>query len=650
MPHFVGVPLQTLLTVGGAAAALVVVLYILKLKRRPVPVPFSRLWERILRDKEATSLFSQLKRLLSLLLQLALLALMLLALGDPRTAQNLTEGRNVVVLMDASASMQATDVAPTRLEEGRRRVRDVVRGLGGSDRMIVAQMDAAVTPLSTMTNDVAELEAGLAAVSPSETRADFPRGLRFATDTLRGLPNAEIIVVSDGALGPAADHLGEVDLAGAKLSFIGVGESSKNAAITRFSVRRYPLDKSRYEVMLEASNLGTEDLDLDLVLCGDGQITDVSRLKLKAGERLPRFYPNLSGASRTLEARLTSANRQPAPGEDPCKPGAEARADDLPADDVAYALMPERRRARVQVVTPGNMYLEAALLLDEYLDVTTVAPARYPSDGKFDVTIFDGVAPPLAPGTGHVLYLNPSGTDVPFTVDKEVLDDDPNIPLGFDEIVAEHPIVRYTELSDVNVARARILKPQKEDKVVGASFKGPILIAGRRAGYKFVALGFDVRESDLPLRISWPLLLLNVINDFVEEDTGYISSFTTGNVWRIPAPSQLDAATLVDPAGVERRVPVDDGRAVFLGQRAGIYTLKAGADAEVYETLFAANLTDANESQIAPQKALKVGPVESGEVAGFTVGVRREIWAYLLLAVIAISAVEWLTYHRRVTV
>ncbi len=650
MLHFVGVPLQTLLAVGGAAAALVVTLYILKLKRRPVPVPFSRLWERILRDKEATSLFSQLKRLLSLLLQLALLALLLLALGDPRTAQNLVEGRNVVVLVDASASMQATDVSPTRLDEGKRQLTDVVRGLGGSDRMIIAQMDAAVTPLSTLTNEVSELEGALAAIKPSETRADFPRALRFATDTLRGLPNPEIIVVSDGALGQAVDPLGAVDLADTKLSFISVGEGSKNAAITGFSVRRYPLDKSRYEVMLEVTNTGKEDLDLDLVLCGDGSLTDTTRLRLKAGERLPRFYPNLSGASRTLEAKLAGVVSGSDPAPDPCKPGALVGGDDLPADDVAYALLPERRRSRIQVVTTGNMYLEAALLLDEYLDVTMVSPKRYPADGKFDVTIFDGVAPPPAPGSGHIFYLNPSGKDVPFTVDKEILDDNPNAPLGFDELDEKHPILRYTELSGAHVWRAHLLKPEKEDKVVGASVRGPMLIAGRRAGYKFVALGIDLRDTDLPVMISWPLLLLNVINDFVEEDTGYISSFATGTVWRIPAPSQLETATLVDPSGVERTVPVQDGRAVYLGQRSGIYTVRAGTDADKYETMFAANLVDPQESRIEPQKELAVGETKAGEVSGFTVGVRREIWAYLLFAVIAISVIEWLTYHRRVTV
>src|SRR3954466_14348814 len=152
--HFTGVPLQTLIQIGALAGAAVVVFYILKLRRRPVAVPFSKIWERILRDKEATSLFSQLKRLLSLLLQLALLAAMLAALGDPRTAVNLIESRNIVVLIDASASMKTTDVAPNRISAAKAQVKQMVRGLSGSDRMLIAQMDAAITPLSTMTSEV----------------------------------------------------------------------------------------------------------------------------------------------------------------------------------------------------------------------------------------------------------------------------------------------------------------------------------------------------------------------------------------------------------------------------------------------------------------------------------------------------------------
>jgi Ca-activated chloride channel homolog len=631
--HFTGVPLQTLIQIGALAGAAVVVFYILKLRRRPVAVPFSKIWQKILRDKEATSLFSQLKRLLSLLLQLALLALLLLALGDPRSAANLIEGRNIVVLIDGSASMKATDVGPSRIESARERVRTMVRGLSGSDRMLIAQMDAAVTPLSTLTGEISELEAGVAAVKASDASADFARSLRFASDTLRGLPSPEIIIVSDGALSEAADSAGPVHLGEIKLSYVPIGMHAKNAAITGFSVRRYPLDKSRYEVMLEVTNTGDEAMDVELSLLGDGQLTDLSRLRLNPHEKLPRFYPNLSGASKTLEAKIALG---------------DGTRDDLPADDHAYALLPERRRARVQVVSSGNMFLEAALLLDEYLDVTTVDPTKYPAKGVYDVTIFDGVTPSVAAGSGSLLYLDPTGTNVPFEVGKLVDDE-----IGFDELDAKSPLLRYTALSDVNIARAHILKGDKDDKVVARSFKGPLLIQGRRAGVKFVALGFDVRESDFPLRIAWPLFLLNTINDFVEEDVGYISSFRTGTVWSIPASSAADTATLELPDGTKRSVPIKDGRAVFLGQEAGFYKISTGsAQAGGAEdvTMFAANLADPQESAIAPHDKLEVDGRVAGEVGEFKIGVRREMWVYLLLAVLLVTTLEWLTFHRRVTV
>ncbi|HKQ69417.1 MAG TPA: BatA domain-containing protein, partial [Polyangiaceae bacterium] len=118
--HFYGVPPGTLAAIGAVAGLAIVGLYILKLRRRPVPVPFSKIWQRVLRDQEATSLFSQLKRILSLLLQLLLLMLLVLALGDPRGFIS-RSSRNVVVLVDASASMKAVDVA-TSLEPRRTRM------------------------------------------------------------------------------------------------------------------------------------------------------------------------------------------------------------------------------------------------------------------------------------------------------------------------------------------------------------------------------------------------------------------------------------------------------------------------------------------------------------------------------------------------
>jgi Ca-activated chloride channel homolog len=58
---WVGLPLSSLVLIGGLAAAATVALYVLKLRRRAVPVPFSLLWARVLRDEEASQWFSKLK-------------------------------------------------------------------------------------------------------------------------------------------------------------------------------------------------------------------------------------------------------------------------------------------------------------------------------------------------------------------------------------------------------------------------------------------------------------------------------------------------------------------------------------------------------------------------------------------------------------
>jgi hypothetical protein len=644
---FAGLPFATLATVFGIAGALMVGMYILKLRRRVVAVPFSKLWHRILRDKEATSLFSKLKRLLSLLLQLALLALLVLALGDPRAATSLIKGRNLVVLIDSSASMQATDGGggETRLDAARREVKSLIRGMGGSDRMLVAQMDATITPLGPMSGDTSELERAVDAVHVTDTRADFPRALRFGTDALRNVENGEIVVVSDGDLGVAEDSLGPVHLGAAKLSYMRVGSGKRNAAITEFSVRRYPLDKSRYEVMLEVTNTGPEQEDVELTLLGDGTIVDLTKLRLRPGERLPRFYPNLSGASRTLEAKIRPL---------------EGSEDGLPADDHAYALLPERRRAKVLVVSPGNTYLEAALLLDEYLDVTQVSPLEYvqkfgSAQPGFDVVVYDGVTP-AQPPRAHALYLDPRGPGSPVKIEGALSQP------GFDKLERKHPVIRFTALDNVNIRAGHKLKPEPADKVIGSSVEGPLLIAGQRGGFKFVALGFDVRDSDLPLRIAWPLFLLNSVNYFTDEDSSYLSSFRTGDVWRIPVGQDATQALLKLPGGKEQQIPVHEGRAVYLGDRAGFYDLVSNVRGTLPstdpndktkaspQTSFAANLLDEDESTIGPADKLTVDGKDAGKVEGFTVGVRREIWIYLLLAAVLITAIEWATYHRRVTV
>ena len=74
------------------------------------------------------------------------------------------------------------------------------------------------------------------------------------------------------------------------------------------------------------------------------------------------------------------------------------------------------------------------------------------------------------------------------------------------------------------------------------------------------------------------------------------------------------------------------------------------AGAASLTTGFAANLLDVTESTIAPADQLVVDGKTAGPLEGFHVGVRRELWIYLLVAAAILTAIEWATYHRRITV
>ncbi len=119
----------------------IIALYFLKLRRRPVRVPSTLLWQRSLEDLHVNSLFQRLRRNLLLFLQLLAVALAMLALAGPQMKGSGATGQRFVLMIDNSASMSATDVAPSRLaraKEAAKKVvaRDGLRRPGDGDRLL----------------------------------------------------------------------------------------------------------------------------------------------------------------------------------------------------------------------------------------------------------------------------------------------------------------------------------------------------------------------------------------------------------------------------------------------------------------------------------------------------------------------------------
>ena len=99
----------------AALAIPIVALYILKIRQRRVLVSTNLFWRQIFEEKRPRSLWETLRHLISLLVQIALLSLLVFALAEPFFRWEALQAKRYVLIVDNSASMNATDGSPTRL-------------------------------------------------------------------------------------------------------------------------------------------------------------------------------------------------------------------------------------------------------------------------------------------------------------------------------------------------------------------------------------------------------------------------------------------------------------------------------------------------------------------------------------------------------
>jgi hypothetical protein len=665
------IPLGMWVWFAIGAAALAVSAYIIKMRRRRFEVPFSQLWQRVLEQKEANALWKQLKRLLSLLFILAILAIVLFAALDPTLGAVDRKARSVAILLDASASMKAMDGddagKQSRLDAAKQRAKRLVDAMGGGDVALVFKVDGQATPVSRFTSDGPMLDKKIDEIEASDTPADLPRALGAAADALRDRPNPLIVLVSDGAFPEqqlaqvsweAGKHnLAAVDLAGIDVRYLPVGHRSDNVGIVAFNVRRYIANKATYEAYIEIQNFGPQPAHRQLTLFSGDTPVDRRKLDFAPGQRIRQVYEKLPG----LEDSKLRAVLRPVEG-----PGG---SDPFALDDTAYALLPPRKKQKVLMVTQDNLFLEAAALVYDNIESFKVKPAEYdakPSiaDGM-DVVIFDDYTPAVIPPPPvNLLYFHPTGPGSPIAIHGDVAS--PHIT----EIAERHPVLRSVTLSDVYVDKSEVFAPDasKNEEALAYYVRDPVIAAKRDGHRKIVAFGYSLpaadrnSATDMPLKVAFPVMFVNILDWFAGDQADLLTTYPTGQRERVPLDGVVGANEAdvhwVDsekPNDADRAVthtPVIDGLATFYGSRVGYYELEAKApDGHVMaHVALAANLASPTESDIAPSASLTLAGKQLEAPKAFAITHSQKLWIYLVLLAFGLIAVEWVTYHRRITV
>ena len=132
-----------------------VAIYFLKVRPRRREATAYFLWNRVFTEKKSTSLFQRLRDLLSLLLLSLVFGAVCLSLTRPEIVND--ERKDLLLLIDHSASMSAGEGSQQRLALAREAAANLIRGMDASQRASVASVASDVRFWSHLTDNPREL-------------------------------------------------------------------------------------------------------------------------------------------------------------------------------------------------------------------------------------------------------------------------------------------------------------------------------------------------------------------------------------------------------------------------------------------------------------------------------------------------------------
>ena len=436
--------------VGLAFVPLVIAFWMLKLRRTERTVSSTLLWQRFGEDLQANAPWQRLRRSFLLLLQLLLVILLAFLAAQPFVERPATLARDLVIVIDASASMAATDVAPSRLEAARQAALGALRDLPSGGRVSVVAAGATPRVVANATTDMGRVRAALAGISATPATADMGEALALASALAARAGDAQVLIATDAAFTPPKD----LEVA-APVTVLQVGRERKNQAIVAFAVRSSPTAVTR-SVFISVANLDLEPTTERVELWGDGRLLEARDLFLDPVSRADVGVDDVPLDVHVLEARL-------------------AGEDQLGLDDRAWAVVPPDRLLRVLLVSDGDPYLETALSFLPNAELYGVKPAAYGPGTKpelFDLVIFDAALPATLPRV-PTLAIAPPRTSPLGTVTGTLKDPALGRP------APDEPLLRYVDLTTLHVAQAaRLTLPDWARTVVPTAAGDPLLYTG----------------------------------------------------------------------------------------------------------------------------------------------------------------------------
>jgi Ca-activated chloride channel family protein len=604
---------------AGLSLAAIVALYFLRARRPTHQVPSTLWWHPITLDRQAAAPWQRLHPSWLLLLQLLAAGLVVAALLQPALATAQALSGQTVVIIDTSATMQATDVRPSRFGVAVADARALVGRLGPQARMTLIAMGPSPRVIATANGDRQLLDEALSGLRPSDGSADLQDALQLAVATAGPHPRAtRLVILSDGITQP----LSEPVTLPFPVEYRKIGVSGENTGVTALSV---VAGVTGEEAVAHVQDFGQVVSHVTAEMFANGRLADARSLHLAphAGQDVGFAVPP---GTTTVRVELVPH-------------------DEYPLDQVAVATAPTPERVRILLVSTGDLFLQDALALRPGAQVVTETPSVWrpsqASDPAYDLFVFEGFVPAKLPVSAPYLVVGPPPARSLGT--GRALSPGPLVPAQ-----ANDPLLYDVDLANVDVAASADMAYSHFGNVVVTSAGGPVLMVRPATASAPAAalLGAYLHDSNFVLRSAFPILLMHL--------SQYLAPGT------VPAPTQQPGTpvTIAPPPGATRvsvTVPGERTRVIWQSKKIspgtllfeqtgepGLYrvevTQRDGASATSYFAV------DVPGQSISPQPSLQVTGTASKAVAASSTF--QSFWPWLAAAALAVLIAEWVVYHR----
>jgi len=586
-------------------AGIVILLYLLKMKRREMRVPATFLWPAKTEEIRANSLFQRLRFSWLLVLQLLALALIIMGLARPQAIQRGLAGKVTVLVIDASASMGATDIKPSRFEEAKNMASAAVSSAQTGDRIAIVEAGPVPRVLCALSNDSDRLRRSLGQLQQYDSEADVGGAMRLAASLVGTEDSARIVLLSDGVFAPI-DNFAPGK---ASVLYQTVGKSDANLAVDALGTTDTPGGR---QLFCDARNFGSEVMAATITVYADGQPIDSNVVNIAPHGHWGKTIPAPSDA-KVFEAKI------------------ESKQDLLSADNRLVALTTPGASLHVLLVTHGDIFLERALALDPRvtLDRTDTVPA----DGAptYDIVVFDGITESPVKSRA-VLTFGAAGRTSPVTVTATSASG----PTFKDS--EKNDLLKGVDLQPVYVGTSEVVRPKSGMDVLAQSSVGPLVVESQ-GDQRQIYVSFEPMKSDFPLQVGFPIFIANALDYLGGEGDSSRLAVKPGSPFSV---ASNQPATLKTPDNGSFTIqPTGSSLIVRQVLRAGDYKLTVnGQD----RTLYATMRSDL-ESNIAPRASLDLGTTN---VKAAKAPARfADFWRPILLLSLLVLAFEWWLFAKR---